>query len=280
MTTTQHHFKETLLDVSCLLQMPLIGWKVEGTHSTRQTALPQVHIAKIPKPKRNLTAYNIFFRDERQRLLSVLPVRDEGKPKYSHGKVSFQELARIVAQRWRRLSGNEREFYDGLAVQDKLRHSIEMKFYKAQVKLQQDQEREQRAALRLHHELVRSFAPNPKLLELPSCLDTIFDDDDIIEEKLTPTTSSTTVVETTVSSPRLNTHCTLSYPRLQTSPTITTSIRCVSDAESIETSNSISSPTSATETPPSLGKDSITKVFGRQPLTLLGDIPDDAPWPV
>ncbi|KAL7576211.1 hypothetical protein ACA910_013694 [Epithemia clementina (nom. ined.)] len=58
------------------------------------------------KPKRPLSAYNFFFQSERQTLLRTLPIRPEGKPRHSHGKCGFANMAKIIAKKW-----NNREMH-------------------------------------------------------------------------------------------------------------------------------------------------------------------------
>ena len=76
-----------------------------------------------------LSAYNYFFADERQKLLDQLPVRPEGKPRRSHGKIGFVKLARHVGQKWKALDETARSHYDALATKDKERYEREMKEY-------------------------------------------------------------------------------------------------------------------------------------------------------
>lgn len=86
-------------------------------------------------PKRPRTAHNFFFQDERQHLLNVLPVRSAGggqrrRGAASHGKISFSELGKTIAARWKVISQDRLAYYAALANQDKLRYQKEKKAYK------------------------------------------------------------------------------------------------------------------------------------------------------
>lgn len=82
------------------------------------------------KPKRPLSAYNWFFQTERQRILEETPTRKEGKPRRSHGKIGFADLARMIAAKWKSLSKEERAIYDEKAAIDKQRYQREMDEWK------------------------------------------------------------------------------------------------------------------------------------------------------
>lgn len=82
------------------------------------------------KPKRPLSAYNWFFQTERQRILDETPTRKEGKPRRSHGKIGFADLARMIAAKWKSLSKEERQSYDEKAAIDKQRYQREMEEWK------------------------------------------------------------------------------------------------------------------------------------------------------
>lgn len=122
-------------------------------------------------PRRPLSAYNLFFSEERERILSEIDGKDgdgesnkddssaakdsskdeEGvspKPKAllrplipsqkkrrphrkTHGKISFQELARMVGERWKNLSDEKRQYYQDLAKEDMKRQKAAMEEYYA-----------------------------------------------------------------------------------------------------------------------------------------------------
>jgi hypothetical protein len=129
-------------------------------------------------PRRPLSAYNLFFSEERERILKEIDVKDgsatpadstskdedtakeesnteatEGeddsdKPKAlmrplipaqkkrrphrkTHGKISFQQLARMVGERWKALPDDQRKYYQGLAEADMKRQKVAMEEYYA-----------------------------------------------------------------------------------------------------------------------------------------------------
>ncbi|KAL3910815.1 MAG: hypothetical protein SGILL_007542, partial [Bacillariaceae sp.] len=121
------------------------------------------------KPKRPLSAYNIFFKDERANILANIPDKtdedeeggskdgedkpvkkeegDEGKAeeegegdgkkkastkkrkRVPHGKIGFESLAKIVGQRWKELPPDELEKYKKRAEVDMKRYRKEMEAY-------------------------------------------------------------------------------------------------------------------------------------------------------
>lgn len=83
-----------------------------------------------PKPKRPLSAYNFYFHSERQNILQDTPTRKEGKPRRSHGKIGFADLARSIAAKWKCISKEERATFDKKAAADKERYQREMAAWK------------------------------------------------------------------------------------------------------------------------------------------------------
>jgi hypothetical protein len=75
---------------------------------------------KKPKdaPKRDLSAYNIFFSEERQRVYAE-----------SDEDIGFSGLGKIIGQRWSVLMDDQREPYEIMAEKDIGRYREEMKMY-------------------------------------------------------------------------------------------------------------------------------------------------------
>lgn len=133
--------------------------------STSTTDPKGKRFRKKPKdrPKRPLSAYNLFFKAERARILEGIPEdkdkKDEdakegeegkkeepeatkeegeeeggkeGKPKKKkrpHGKIGFESLAKVIGQRWQDLAPDQVEHYKKLAEVDMKRYKQEMEVY-------------------------------------------------------------------------------------------------------------------------------------------------------
>ncbi len=104
---------------------------------------------KKPKdcPRRPLSGYNLFFKDERQRILDAIPEneknkkpkdpRDEitwpGKKRAPHGKIGFESLAKTIGKRWKEIDPERLKHYKDLATKDLHRYAREMKEYEAKL---------------------------------------------------------------------------------------------------------------------------------------------------
>lgn len=121
------------------------------------------------KPKRPLSAYNFFFKEERARILggankdndnsndksnssekdttanemdseesagddnkesdgkAAAPRKGRSRP---HGKISFEDLGRLISQRWQELNPDEVEYYKKKSDEDRKRYQQEMDGYR------------------------------------------------------------------------------------------------------------------------------------------------------
>lgn len=103
------------------------------------------------KPKRPLSAYNLFFKDERERILNSIPGEPEeekekkitwpGKKRAPHGKIGFESLAKTIGSRWKVLSKERRAHYKVKADEDLERYANEMKLYEERKALEKPEDK-------------------------------------------------------------------------------------------------------------------------------------------
>eukprot|EP00977_Amphora_coffeiformis_P020303 scaffold8050_cov180-Amphora_coffeaeformis.AAC.10 len=88
------------------------------------------------RPKRPLSAYNMFFRDQREILLKSLPIsRRQEDIRRGHGKISFQDLAKVVGAKWRDVDPEEKSTYEKIAEEGRKKYRERMKEWKVQQKM-------------------------------------------------------------------------------------------------------------------------------------------------
>lgn len=105
----------------------------------------------LDKPKRPLSAYNIFFKHEREKLVSNTPDSDapvtleslkvdpqrkttKRRHRKSHGKIGFADLARTIAEKWKTLDPESRKVFEACAAKEKERYQKEITEWKARKK--------------------------------------------------------------------------------------------------------------------------------------------------
>ena len=205
-------------------------------------------IVESEKPQKCLTAFNLFFRNEREKIRKF--IRARGGTKQADNELSFLQMARTISARWKTISESERNYYQLLENQDRQRFEGEMKAWHQQI----EHERMEYAGFDV-------FA-DP--IDLPESLDSIFDEDTTIE-----TLDNTTSYELNVTAQsQLSTSSSESVveeSRLVRRNNVPPEFAMVSDTESDD----------------EIGRKRtlMEKVYGDMPFTLLGDIGDDAPWP-
>jgi HMG (high mobility group) box len=106
------------------------------------------------KPKRPLSAYNLFFQSERQKLIAILPdIADLGeysltdrerkvRHRKMHGKIGFAELARNIANKWHNLDETEKATFEACARTEKEKYQEEIDKWKATDSYSQTQRKE------------------------------------------------------------------------------------------------------------------------------------------
>ena len=125
--------------------------KASITKSAEKTAISVKRPTKKKpkdKPKRHLSAYNFFFKEMREKVLKVVtqsendtdtinePDSDEyidtdtlKRLKKEGGKVSFEEMGKLIGTRWKNLQPDRLTKYSELAANDTDRYKEEMKLW-------------------------------------------------------------------------------------------------------------------------------------------------------
>uniref|UniRef100_A0A7S3L4J3 HMG box domain-containing protein n=2 Tax=Amphora coffeiformis TaxID=265554 RepID=A0A7S3L4J3_9STRA len=101
---------------------------------------PTVLLSPATKPKRPLSAYNLFFQFERKKILeSATP----GAP-----ELGFKDMARAIARRWKNVDSNYKMELISMANENKMRYNMAVRSYRKQLDdevehLQQQQQEEE-----------------------------------------------------------------------------------------------------------------------------------------
>jgi len=150
----------------------LEGLKVASADNMKLTPVkvPKRKKWKKPKdkPKRPLSAYNLFFQYERERLLhgddELSPVVAEAKSSHreatatdrkSDGRIGFAALAKEVASKWRVLEPGQKQRFEKEAEKEKERYRVEIEEWKKN-QARREQEAQEWSARR--EDVIRSLS--------------------------------------------------------------------------------------------------------------------------
>lgn len=128
----------TTLGATDELPAPRVEGNTTGKAKNKNSKSPKGKKKRVQdgRPKHPLSAYNLFFQREREVLLASLPVRAEGKPRRSHGKIGFADMAREIGKRWKAINPEDKAYFDELARLEKERYHRELEIFKVTRKLQ------------------------------------------------------------------------------------------------------------------------------------------------
>jgi hypothetical protein len=122
------------------------------------------------KPARPLSAYNLFFRDQRRYILGpdapstemdMLKKRIHCK---THGKIGFADLAKTIGARWQALEPSTRDVYDRRAREGKHQYDLEVALWRQSEQIQSkkaSQEQRMISAANAAFQSQRSGAESP-----------------------------------------------------------------------------------------------------------------------
>lgn len=139
MNHSQAHLPHALLDSNTassdsIVQAPGIGAransiepssaKTKYVRDLKSESSISIQLNELKKPPRPLTAYNIFFKHERLRLIDEAAGNGG-----ADNRIPFTVMGKKIGAKWKELSQNEREPYVEAAQQDKVRHQREKEEY-------------------------------------------------------------------------------------------------------------------------------------------------------
>ncbi|KAG7354134.1 HMG high mobility group box-containing protein [Nitzschia inconspicua] len=140
---------EMATDYSVPTEQALSGdLEVDGGEDTGASMKKRTWRKPKDKPKRPLSSYNIYFQHQRERIVEgqtgeaspeeivqsveAILSRPATKRRHrkSHGRISFGDLARSIAESWKSVSPKARSIFDHYAERDSLRYKRELKVWK------------------------------------------------------------------------------------------------------------------------------------------------------
>jgi len=140
------------IGASCSSAVPHAATSLMGSLSTLHQRPQILHEAVAAsttltknKPKRPLSAYNIFFKEERKKLIeevqgklssqeefaeSSLDDTETVKRRKKHHGIGFEEMAKEIGKRWKKIDADRRAVYGKKAEDDKKRYKAELEVHK------------------------------------------------------------------------------------------------------------------------------------------------------
>jgi len=100
-----------------------------STSSIASSSVVGKEQSKKNRPKRALTAYNLFFKEQREQILGDFCRSLHAE--HSHHRIGFEEMGRLIGQRWQKLDRHLRRRYEARAQADKGRYKEELAEYLA-----------------------------------------------------------------------------------------------------------------------------------------------------
>lgn len=85
------------------------------------------------KPKRPLSAYNLFFKKERERLVN------------SKAKIGFANMARNIAAKWKTLQDSDKTDFNAKAVKEQERYKVELGKWEQEQAIKKEKEEKEKA---------------------------------------------------------------------------------------------------------------------------------------
>lgn len=105
--------------------------------SEKNTVGPNRTSELLERPTRPLSAYNLFFRDQRQALIQTLPAQKASRSRYSrkrqsHHKISFSDMGKVIGTRWKSIDPASLAIYESRAIEEKRKYTIALEAWRKQ----------------------------------------------------------------------------------------------------------------------------------------------------